>query len=55
MDDEYEHAVESMDVNYFGTKNLTEQLLPLLKPSPAGARIVNLNSSAGWLVVRSPI
>jgi len=51
MDNVYEHAVESMDINYFGLKNLTEQLLPLLKASPAGARIVNISSGAGWLVV----
>lgn len=49
MDNAYEHAVESTDINYFGSKNLTEQLLPLLKASPAGARIVNISSSVGWL------
>lgn len=45
----YEHAVESVDINYYGTKNLTEQLLPFFKASPAGARIVILSSGVGAL------
>lgn len=50
----YDQAVEPMDINYYGTKNITEQLLPLIKASPAGARIVILSSSAG-LVTQYPI
>lgn len=45
FDNIYEHAVECIDINYRGTVNLTEKLLPMLKPSSAGARIVNVSSS----------
>jgi len=51
LDNAAEHATEAIDTNYFGTINLTEQLLPHLKASPAGARIVNLSSRSGWLMV----
>ncbi|KAK4492318.1 hypothetical protein RD792_003121 [Penstemon davidsonii] len=40
----YEKAKECIDTNYYGVKNVTEALLPLLKLSPRGARIVNLSS-----------
>lgn len=49
LDNAYEHAVEAIDTNYYGTKNLTETLLPLLKASPAGARIVNISSRMAWI------
>lgn len=50
LDNAAEHATEAIDTNYFGTINLTEQLLPHLKASPAGARIVNLSSRHAWLM-----
>lgn len=49
----YPEAVETIDTNYFGTKNLTEQLLPHMKPSPNGARIVNLSTTGGWTITVS--
>lgn len=49
LDNAYEHALECIDTNYHGTKNCTETLLPLLKASPAGARIVNLSSRLAWI------
>nr|XP_024389800.1 carbonyl reductase [NADPH] 1-like [Physcomitrium patens] len=46
-DSSYENAVESMSVNYRGTIDVIEALLPMLKSSHAGARIVTLSSRAG--------
>lgn len=40
----YEKAEECLNTNYYGVKNVTEALLPLLQLSPAGARIVNVSS-----------
>ncbi|KAL3850222.1 hypothetical protein ACJIZ3_012104 [Penstemon smallii] len=40
----YEKAKECIDTNYYGVKNVTEALLPLLNLSPRGARIVNVSS-----------
>lgn len=49
----YEDAVETMRVNYRGTVELTELLLPLLRgSSAAGARVVNVSSIVGRLTVR---
>lgn len=48
-DSSYENAVESMSVNYRGTIDVIEALLPMLKSSHAGARIVTLSSWAGLL------
>lgn len=54
LDNTYEHAVECIDTNYYGTKNVTETLLPHLKASSAGARIVNVSSRMAWInMVRS--
>jgi len=47
----YDRALECMNVNYFGTVNLTEKLLPLFKESIGGARVINLSSFGGFLVV----
>jgi len=44
----YDKALESMNINYFGTMNLTETLLPLFKE---GGRIINISSIAGFLSV----
>ncbi|KAH0466366.1 hypothetical protein IEQ34_006469 [Dendrobium chrysotoxum] len=40
----YENAVVCVDTNYFGCKRVTEALLPLLRLSTSGARIVNVSS-----------
>ncbi|XP_007205614.1 (+)-neomenthol dehydrogenase [Prunus persica] len=40
----YEKAEECLNTNYYGAKRLTEALLPLLKLSPQGGRIVNVSS-----------
>ncbi|PKA66955.1 (+)-neomenthol dehydrogenase [Apostasia shenzhenica] len=39
-----ENAEICLDTNYFGVKRVTEALLPLLRKSPSGARIVNVSS-----------
>ncbi|KAK8961605.1 (+)-neomenthol dehydrogenase [Platanthera guangdongensis] len=40
----HESAVACIEINYFGCKRVTESLLPLLRLSPSGARIVNVSS-----------
>ncbi|KAG0554909.1 hypothetical protein M758_12G132300 [Ceratodon purpureus] len=37
------------DTNYYGVKRVTKAILPLLRPSPAGARVINLTSDLGIL------
>ncbi|KAI3932249.1 hypothetical protein MKW98_024969 [Papaver atlanticum] len=44
MQQPYETAVECLDTNYYGCKRVTEALLPLLKLSKSGARIVSVSS-----------
>lgn len=44
-----EHAEQVIQTNYYGTKNLIEAMIPLMKPSPFGARIVNVSSRLGRL------
>ncbi|EYU21766.1 hypothetical protein ABFS82_09G081500 [Erythranthe guttata] len=48
-----ENSVESADkvigTNYFGTKNMIKAMIPLMRPSEAGARIVNVSSRLGRL------
>jgi (+)-neomenthol dehydrogenase len=39
----YNEAVKCIDTNYYGCKRVTEALLPFLKLSTYGARIVNLS------------
>ncbi|PWA52055.1 glucose/ribitol dehydrogenase [Artemisia annua] len=39
-----EKAKECLDTNYYGVKNVTQALLPLLERSTSGARIVNVSS-----------
>ena len=48
----YEVARDCLDTNYYGCKRVTEALLPLLKLSKFGARIVNVSSLASELKVR---
>ncbi|CDP19124.1 unnamed protein product [Coffea canephora] len=40
----YEAAKLCLDTNYYGVKNVTEALLPLVQRSTSGARIVNISS-----------
>jgi short-subunit dehydrogenase len=46
----YEEAEECLRINYFGTKYVTEALLPLLQASSDG-RLVNVSSNYGLLRV----
>jgi (+)-neomenthol dehydrogenase len=48
----YETAKEGLRINYYGTKHVTETLLPLLQASADG-RIVNVSSHFGQLRVSS--
>ncbi|CAI0541327.1 unnamed protein product [Linum tenue] len=45
----YEKAEECLNTNFYGVKATTEALLPLLKLSTCGARIVNISSLRGEL------
>ncbi|CAL1403608.1 unnamed protein product [Linum trigynum] len=45
----YEKAEECLNTNFYGVKATTEALLPLLKLSTSGARIVNISSLRGEL------
>ncbi|BAT73174.1 carbonyl reductase [NADPH] 1 [Vigna umbellata] len=44
-----EHANLVIETNYFGTKRMIEAMIPLMKPSSAGGRIVNVSSRLGRL------
>jgi len=44
-----EHAEQVVKTNYYGTKSVIEALLPLMRPSAAGARILNVSSRLGRL------
>ncbi|KAL5735921.1 hypothetical protein ACOSQ2_030709 [Xanthoceras sorbifolium] len=48
MDQTYEKAKECVEINYYGTKRVTEALLPLMQLSRS-ARIVNVTSFYGQL------
>jgi len=43
------NEAEIFDTNYYGVKRVTKAILPLLRPSPAGARIIMVSSSLGFL------
>ncbi|KAM7522711.1 hypothetical protein LguiA_012613 [Lonicera macranthoides] len=45
----YEKARECLGTNYYGVKNVTKALLPLLNLSTSGGRIVNVSSLRGEL------
>lgn len=47
----YDAAKECIQTNYYGAKNVTEGLLPLLQRSTSGARVVNVTSLRGELSV----
>ncbi|KMT06420.1 hypothetical protein BVRB_7g160970 [Beta vulgaris subsp. vulgaris] len=44
-----EHAEQVIRTNYYGTKNVIEAMIPLMRPSASGARIVNISSRLGRL------
>ncbi|KAJ7945206.1 (+)-neomenthol dehydrogenase [Quillaja saponaria] len=44
-----EFAQKVIATNYYGTKNMIEAMIPLMKPSTAGGRIVNVSSRQGRL------
>ena len=48
-DNSVENAKNVVDTNYYGIKNVTEALIPLMRPSSVGARIVNVSSRLGRL------
>ncbi|CAA0816400.1 NAD(P)-binding Rossmann-fold superfamily protein [Striga hermonthica] len=48
-DNSVEYAEKVIGTNYFGTKNMIKAMIPVFRPSDAGARIVNLSSRLGRL------
>ncbi|XP_074316499.1 (+)-neomenthol dehydrogenase-like [Silene latifolia] len=48
-DNSVEHAEQVINTNYHGTKQVIEAMIPLMKPSTSGARIVNVSSRLGRL------
>ncbi|KAK7259985.1 hypothetical protein RIF29_25649 [Crotalaria pallida] len=48
-DNSVENASKVIETNYYGTKSMTEAMIPLLKPSTAGGRIINISSRLGRL------
>lgn len=54
-DNSYEGAVATVRINYQGTMEVIEKLLPLFRASDAGARIVTVTSWAGRLLVSHSI
>ena len=44
-----ENAENVIATNYFGTKNVIKAMIPLMKHSASGARIVNVSSRLGRL------
>ncbi|KAM7480226.1 hypothetical protein LguiA_028439 [Lonicera macranthoides] len=48
-DNSVELAEKVIDTNYYGTKNVIKALIPLMRPSASGARIVNISSRLGRL------
>lgn len=49
FDNSVEYARKVIETNYYGVKSMIEAMIPLMKPSTAGARIVNLSSRLGRL------
>ncbi|KAI3839489.1 hypothetical protein MKX03_011801 [Papaver bracteatum] len=48
-DNSVEHAEKVIATNYYGTKRMIEAMIPLMKSSTFGARIVNVSSRLGRL------
>ncbi|MQL87511.1 hypothetical protein Taro_020056 [Colocasia esculenta] len=44
-----EYASKVIDINYIGTKRMIQTMIPLMKPSTSGARILNIGSRLGRL------
>ena len=42
-----EFAQQVVETNYYGTKNMVKAVIPVMRPSAAGARIVNVSSQLG--------
>ncbi|KAG8388169.1 hypothetical protein BUALT_Bualt02G0097900 [Buddleja alternifolia] len=48
-DNSVEFAEKVITTNYIGTKNMIKAIVPLMRPSDAGSRIVNVSSKLGRL------
>uniref|UniRef100_A0A5B6ZVN0 Short-chain dehydrogenase/reductase n=1 Tax=Davidia involucrata TaxID=16924 RepID=A0A5B6ZVN0_DAVIN len=48
-DNSVEFAEQVIGTNYFGTKSMIQVMIPLMRPSASGARIVNVSSRLGRL------
>ncbi|KAB1217552.1 Carbonyl reductase [NADPH] 1 [Morella rubra] len=48
-DNSVAHAQTVLATNYYGTRNMIQEMIPLMRPSSGGARIVNLSSRLGRL------
>ncbi|KAL2462283.1 NAD(P)-binding Rossmann-fold superfamily protein [Abeliophyllum distichum] len=48
-DNGVEFSEQAINTNYFGTKNMIKAMIPLMRPSLSGARIVNVSSRLGRL------
>lgn len=48
-DNSVEFAQRVVSTNYYGTKNMIKSMIPVMQPSAAGARIVNVSSRLGRL------
>ncbi|KAJ0974610.1 hypothetical protein J5N97_016575 [Dioscorea zingiberensis] len=46
-DNSVEYAEKVIDTNYFGVKRMTEAMIPIMRPSASGARILNVSSRLG--------
>ena len=46
-DNSVEFAEQVIETNYYGTKRMIDAMIPLMKPSSYGARIVNVSSRLG--------
>ncbi|PUZ53140.1 hypothetical protein GQ55_5G030800 [Panicum hallii var. hallii] len=46
-DNSVEFAEQVIETNYYGTKRMIDAMIALMKPSPYGARIVNVSSRLG--------
>lgn len=44
-----EFAEDVIETNYTGTKNMIKAMIPLMRPSASGARIVSVSSRLGRL------
>ncbi|KAK0588388.1 hypothetical protein LWI29_000355 [Acer saccharum] len=46
-DNSIEFSKQVITTNYYGTKNMIKAMIPMMRPSTAGARIVNVSSRLG--------